>query len=99
MSALVVVLGMVAIFSTAATTALVLTRGSREAVIRREIAASLRARADEAAKFRPDGDYVRAMRRAALIAEGVQVAPPSRGYTTVDSSRRVRPAGEVARRG
>lgn len=88
MSALVILLGMVAIFTTAATVSLVLTRASREAVIRKEIAAS---------RFRPDGDYAKAMRRAALIAEGVQVAP-SRGYTTVDSSRRVRTAGE-ARRG
>lgn len=96
MSTMVMFLGMVAVFATAATTALILSRCSRESEIRREIAAALRARADEAAMFRPDGDYVRAMRRAALIAEGVQV-PPSRGYTTVDSSRRVRPAGQVRR--
>lgn len=96
MSAAVVLFGTVFIFLAAATVALVLTRASREAEIRRDIARVLRARADEAAVFRPDGDYVRAMRRAALIAEGVQV-PLSRGYTTVDSSRRVRTAGQVRR--
>lgn len=96
MSGLVIVLGMVAIFSTAATVALVLTRASREAVIRKEIAVAIRAHAEEASRFRPDGDYAKAMRRAALIAEGVQVAP-SRGYVTVDSSRRVRTAGQVRR--
>ena len=96
MSSAAVLLGMVAILSTAATVALVLTRASREAAIRKEIATSIRAHAEEAARFRPDGDYVRAMRRAALIAEGVQV-PLSRGYTTVDSSRRVRVAGQVRR--
>lgn len=96
MSALVIALAMVAIFAAAATTALVLSRASREAEIRKEIAADIRAHAEEPARFRPDGEYVKAMRRAALIAEGVKVEAP-KGFGTVDGSGRVRMAGDWRR--
>jgi len=96
MSSAAVLLGMVAILSTAATVALVLTRASREAAIRKEIAADIRAHAEEPARFRPDGEYVKAMRRAALIAEGVKVEAP-KGFGTLDGSGRVRMAGDWRR--
>lgn len=94
MSALVIVLGMVAIFATAATVALVLSRASREQELRKEIAAQIRAQAASAARFRPNGDYARAMSQAARIAEGFVMTP---GYGTRDSSGNVRMAGDYRR--
>lgn len=96
MSAGVVVFGTAFIFLAAATVALVLSRASREAEIRKEIAADIRAHAEEPARFRPDGEYVKAMRRAALIAEGVKVEAP-KGFGTLDGSGRVRMAGDWRR--
>lgn len=96
MSAPVIVLVLAWVFLLAFTIALVLSRASRERVIRRAIASEIRAHAEEPARFRPDGEYVKAMRRAALIAEGVQVKP-SQGFVTLDSSRRARPAGDYRR--
>lgn len=94
MSALVILLGMVAIFTTAATVALVLSRASREEEIRKEIAAQIHAQAADAALFRPNGDYVRAMNRAARIAEGLVL---TQGFATKDSSGNVRMAGDYRR--
>ena len=96
MSAPVIFLVLAWVFLLAFTVALVLSRASRERVVRRQVAADIRAHAEEPARFRPDGEYVKAMRRAALIAEGVQVKP-SQGFATVDGSRRVRLAGDARR--
>lgn len=94
MSALVIAVVMVAIFATAATVALVLSRGSREQEIRREIAAQIRAQAESAARFRPSGDYARAMNQAARIAEGLVMTP---GYETRDAAGNYRAAGDWKR--
>ena len=96
MSALVIALGMVAIFATAATTALVLSRASRERVIRARIAEDIREHAAEVARFRPNGDYARGMTTAARIAEGdtFRVSP---GFVSRDGSGNVRPAGDYRR--
>lgn len=91
-------LGMVAILSTAATVALVLSRASREAEIRKEIAAQIRQHAAAAARFQPKGAFVRGLEKAADIAEGPRATEPvSPGFATVDSSRRARPAGDWRR--
>ncbi len=94
MSAMVIVLGMVAIFSTAATTALILTRASREAEIRKEIAADIRARARQVQRFSPDGHFALGLLTAAAIVDRRSLPE---GFMSVDSSRRARPAGDSRR--
>ena len=94
MSALVIALGMVAIFATAATTALVLSRVSRERVIRREIAAEIRAHAAQVSRFPAAAQFASGLSTAARIAEGLQV---SSGFVTSDASGNVRKAGDWRR--
>lgn len=96
MSAPVIVLGLGWIFLLAFTTALILTRASRERVIRARIAEDIREHAAEVARFRPNGDYARGMTTAARIAEGVtfRVSP---GFVSRDGSGNVRPAGDYRR--
>ncbi len=94
MSAMVIVLGMVAIFATAATTALVLSRASRERVIRREIAAEIRAHAAQVSRFPAAAQFASGLSTAARIAEGLQV---SSGFVTSDASGNVRKAGDWRR--
>ena len=93
MSAAWVVLGLGWIFLLAFTVALVLSRASRERDIRRQVAADIRGHAAEVARFRPNGDYAKGMRTAALIAEGMRfdVSP---GFVTADGSGNVRKAGD-----
>lgn len=94
MSALVVVLGMVAIFTTAAPAALVLSRASREEEIRREIAADIRARARQVQRFSPDGQFTHGLLTAAAIVEH---QPVGSGFVSVDAAGRPRPAGDYRR--
>lgn len=94
MSSAAVLLGMVAILSTAATVALVLTRASREAAIRKEIAADIRARARQVQRFSPDGHFALGLLTAAAIVDRRSLPE---GFMSVDSSRRARPAGDSRR--
>lgn len=94
MSAMAMALGMVAIFSTAATTALLITRASREAKIRKEIAADIRARARQVQRFSPDGQFTHGLLTAAAIVEH---KPVGSGFVTVDGSGRPRSAGDYRR--
>lgn len=94
MSALVITLGMVAIFATAATTALILSRASREAEIRKEIAAEIRARARQVQRFSPDGQFTMGLLTAAAIVEHT---PVGSGFASVDGSGRARAAGDYRR--
>ena len=96
MSALWIVLGMGWIFLLAFTVVLVLSRASRERDIRRQVAADIREHAAEVARFRPNGDYAKGMRTAALIAEGMRFEVPQ-GFVTADSSGNVRKAGDWRR--
>jgi hypothetical protein len=94
MSALVIALAMVAMFATAATVALVLSRASRERVIRREIAAEIRAHAAQVSRFPAAAQFASGLSTAARIAEGLQV---SSGFVTSDASGNVRKAGDWRR--
>lgn len=94
MSAAVVLFGTVFIFLAAATVALVLSRASREAEIRKEVAADIRARARQVQRFSPDGHFALGLLTAAAI---VDRRPLPEGFVTVDSSRRARPAGDSRR--
>jgi hypothetical protein len=94
MSAMAMALGMVAIFSTAATTALLITRASREAKIRKEIAADIRARARQLQRFSPHGQFTMGLLTAAAIVEH---KPVGSGFATVDGTGRARPAGDWRR--
>lgn len=94
MSALVIALAMVAIFACAATTALVLSRASLEAEIRKEIAADIRARARQVQRFSPNGHFALGLLTAAAIAEH---KPVGSGFATIDGSGRARPAGDWRR--
>ena len=94
MSSAAVLLGMVAILSTAATVALVLTRASRESAIRKEIAADIRARARQVQRFSPDGHFALGLLTAAAIVDRRSLPE---GFMSVDSSRRARPAGDSRR--
>ncbi len=94
MSAAVVVFGTAFIILAAATTALILTRTSREAEIRKEIAADIRARARQVQRFSPDGHFALGLLTAAAI---VDRRPLPEGFMSVDSSRRFRATGEVSR--
>ena len=81
MSAGVVVFGTAFIFLAAATTALILTRASREAEIRREIAADIRARARQVQRFSPDGHFALGLLTAAAI---VDRRPLPEGFVSMD---------------
>lgn len=94
MSAPVIVLGLGWIFLLAFTIALVLSRVSREAEIRKEVAADIRARARQVQRFSPDGHFALGLLTAAAI---VDRKPLPEGFVTVDSSRRARPAGDSRR--
>jgi hypothetical protein len=94
MSAMAMALGMVAIFSTAATTALLITRASREAKIRKEIAADIRARARQVQRFSPDGQFTHGLLTAAAI---VEQRPVGLGFASLDAAGRPRPAGDYRR--
>lgn len=94
MSAATIVLGLAWIGLAAFTVALVLSRASRERVIRREIAAKIRTRARQVGRFQPDGSYTLGLLEAATIAEGVA---PSPQFLTLDGSRRPRMAGQGRR--
>lgn len=94
MSALVIALAMVAIFATAATTALVLSRASREEEIRREIAADIRDRVRQVQRFSPDGQFTHGLLTAAAIVEH---KPLRSGFVTVDAAGRPRVAGDYRR--
>lgn len=94
MSAAVVLFGTVFIFLAAATVALVLSRASREAEIRREVAADIRARARQVQRFSPDGQFTMGLLTAAAIAEH---KPVGSGFATIDGSGRARPAGDWRR--
>lgn len=94
MSALVVVLGMVAIFATAATVALVLSRASREEEIRKEIAADIRAHREQVSRFPASTQFAAGLGVAAQIAEGYVM---TQGFATKDASGNVRMAGDYRR--
>lgn len=96
MSAPIIVLVLAWVFLLAFTIALVLSRAARERAVRRAVAADIREHAAEVARFRPNGDYAKGMRTAALIAEGMrfEVSP---GFVTADSSGNVRKAGDWRR--
>lgn len=94
MSAAVVVFGTVFIFLAAATVALVLSRASREAEIRRAVAADIRARARQVQRFSPDGQFTMGLLTAAAIVEH---KPVGSGFATIDGSGRARPAGDWRR--
>lgn len=94
MSALVIALGMVAIFATAATVALVLSRASREAEIRREIAGQIRAHREQVSRFPASSQFAAGLSTAARIVEGETLTA---GYQTVDASGNVRKAGDWRR--
>lgn len=94
MSAMVMALGMVAILSTAATVALVLSRASREQEIRKEIAAQIRAHRAEVARFPASAQFAAGLGVAARIAEGLVM---TQGFGTRDSSGNVRMAGDYRR--
>lgn len=94
MSALVIALGMVAIFSTAATVALVLSRASHEQAIRREIAADIRAHREQVSRFPASAQFASGLGVAAQIAEGYVM---TQGYATKDASGNVRMAGDYRR--
>ena len=94
MSAGIVVFGTAFIILAAATTALILSRASREAEIRKEIAADIRARARQVQRFSPDGHFALGLLTAAAI---VDRRPLPEGFVTVDGSGRARPAGDWRR--
>lgn len=94
MSALVILLGMVAIFTTAATVALILSRASREEEIRKEIAADIRAHREQVARFPASTQFAAGLSVAARIAEGLVM---TQGFATKDSSGNVRMAGDYRR--
>ncbi len=94
MSAAVVVFGTAFIFLAAATVALVLSRASLEAEIRRQVAADIRARARQVQRFSPDGQFTMGLLTAAAIVEH---KPVGSGFATIDGSGRARPAGDWRR--
>lgn len=94
MSAPVIVLGLGWIFLLAFTIALVLSRVSREAEIRKEVAADIRARARQVQRFSPDGHFALGLLTAAAIVDRRSLPE---GFMSVDSSRRARPAGDSRR--
>lgn len=94
MSAGVVVFGTAFIFLAAATTALILSRASREAEIRKEIAADIRARVRQVQRFSPDGHFALGLLTAAGIVDRRRLPE---GFVSMDSSRRARAAGGGSR--